>query len=100
MELRHVLKKLMKERGVSVKSLAEVTGVPLGTIKTFLSGSRPRDIRQVLAIARFFEVSLEFMFTGEDAAAEATIQGFPRELVYDGWLKVKIERAIPLKQKK
>lgn len=65
------LSKLMKDRGVSPKALSIATGVPTSTISEWSAGRDPRVGRNVIRVAQFFNVSLEFLITGEHAEQEA-----------------------------
>ena len=65
------LKRLMKERGVSARVLSQATGIPQSTLSEWSAGREPKLGDQVVKLARFFGVSLEYLVTGE--IAEATI---------------------------
>lgn len=64
MELKSVLKTLIKERGVSITHVARVTKVPLQTLHGWLQGSEPKNLRQVKAVADYFEVDLDYLCFG------------------------------------
>lgn len=64
MELKTVLKKLIKERGSPVTHVARVTKVPLQTLHGWLQGSEPKNLRQVKAVADYFEVDLDYLCFG------------------------------------
>lgn len=98
MELKSSLRRLMKERSISIRRLGEATGVPPSTIKTWLTGASPRSLEDVRAVARYFGVSMEFLVFGETDAAPQSLQELPLEEVFSGWLRVDIKRAIPLKK--
>jgi hypothetical protein len=56
-------------------------------------------MRDVRTIARHFNVSMEYLLFGEDEALPRTVDELPLEDLFSGWLKVKVQRAIPTKRK-
>ena len=91
--LRVILKKLVSQNGMNLRQLSKVTGVPQATLSSYMSGggsSKPQHIR---ALARHFNVSMEYLLFGEDS--RPSFESILTEHVYDGWLKVKIERTVP-----
>lgn len=65
MELKVNLKKLLAEKNLKVTQLSRSCGVPLQTLHNWLSGQPPRNITQVKAVARYFNVTLDFLLFGE-----------------------------------
>lgn len=93
LQLHIVLKRLMAQHRVGVRALARATDVPQATISSYLEGggsSKPTHIR---AISKYFKVSMEKLLFDEDAD-EAEIESLPLDKLFEGWLKVKIERVI------
>lgn len=81
MEIKTVLKRLIKERGVSVTHVAKVTKVPLQTLHGWLNGSEPKNLRQVKAVADYFEVDLDYLCFGIKPMAEGNkIEKFEDEI--------------------
>jgi transcriptional regulator with XRE-family HTH domain len=99
MSLSETLRTLMADKSLSIEKLAQKTGVPSSTIKTWLSGSAPRKLEDVRKIARFLDVSFEFLCFGETTEQEFIISEEHLEQLFSGLLKVKIERVIPSKKK-
>lgn len=64
MELKTILKKLIKEKGISIIHLSRATKVPLQTLHGWLHGSEPKSIHQVKKIADYFEVDLDYLCFG------------------------------------
>ena len=83
---------------MSVRALSRNLKIPQSSLNAIASGKQPGSIEQLLAIAKYFEVSVEYLVTGDDSRPP-TLADVLTEDVYDGWLKVKIERAIPSKRK-
>ncbi len=96
-QLKSILKKLISERKVTIKEVCKATKVPQATLSSYLSGggsSKPQHIR---ALAQYFGVSMEFLLFGEDSTLSLDSQ--VTEGIFEGWIKVKIERAIKVEKK-
>lgn len=63
-ELKTILKKLIRERGISITHLSRATRVPLQTLHGWLQGSEPKSIRQVKKVADYFDVDLDYLCFG------------------------------------
>lgn len=64
MQLKVILKKLIKGRGISIAHLSRATSVPLQTLHGWLNGVEPRSFRQVKLVADYFEVDLDYLCFG------------------------------------
>ncbi|MBF0361971.1 MAG: helix-turn-helix transcriptional regulator [Oligoflexia bacterium] len=64
MELKNILKKLIKERDTSIAKVSRTTKIPSKTIYNWLSGSEPKSFLQVKRVADYFEVSLDYLCFG------------------------------------
>lgn len=97
LQLSSVLRRLMKEKKISLRKLSKETGIKPSTLSGWANGVSPRDLTEVLICARHFNMSLEqFLFnTAPDAA---NLENFLTEDVFNGFLKVKIERVINTKK--
>lgn len=93
-KLDKILSKLLQDHGLSARELARQTGLPQSTLNNYLSGRGPTKPEQILAIAKYFNVSMELLLFGEDDRPP-TLNDVLTEGLFEGWLKVKIERAIP-----
>ena len=93
-----MLKSLFAEHGVSVRALSRKLNIPQSTLNSIVSGKQSGSIEQLLILSKHFGVSIEYLATGDDNRPPTLADIFTEE-VYDGWLKVKIERAIPNKRK-
>lgn len=65
-KFKTVLKELRNEKGLSQKQLAKELGVLERTISYWESGSRECDFDTLILIAKFFEVSTDFLLGLED----------------------------------
>jgi len=63
-ELKSVLKKLIKEKGITIAHLSRASKVPLQTLHGWLQGSEPKSLRQVKAVADVLGVDLDYLCFG------------------------------------
>lgn len=61
-----VLKKLMRERGISARALSKETGIPASTLSEWSAGREPKLSEATVKLARYFGVSLEYLAVGEE----------------------------------
>ena len=61
------LKKLKEERQVTYQQIADFLGVKIGTIQKYVSGIQKPSYDNLIALADYFEVSLDYLTgrTGE-----------------------------------
>jgi len=97
-KLDKILKKLIKDKGVSARQVSRDCKIAQSTLTNFLSGRGPHKPEQVLTLAKYFGVSMEFLLFGVDERPP-TIDEVMTQGLFEGWLKVKIERAVPNKRK-
>lgn len=97
-KLDKTLRKLMQDRGVSTRVLAQATGVPQSTVSAMCAGRSTQKPEHLLSLAKFFGVSIEHLVFGEDSSPP-TLATILSEEIFSGYLKVKIERLIPDKKK-
>lgn len=64
MVLKSILKKLLKEKDLSVAHLSRATKVPLQTLHGWLHGNEPKNLRQVKAVADYLGVDLDYLCFG------------------------------------
>lgn len=98
LKLHKVLKNLMSEKEISARELSRHTKVPPSTLSSLLAGGKPQKLEHILSLAEFFGTSMEALLYGVDRRLP-TLEEVATEGVFEGWLKVKIERAIPTKRK-
>ena len=70
MELKKVLKKLIKENGLTIVGLSRATKIPLQTLHGWLQGNEPKSLRQVKMVADFFQVDLDYLCFGIEQKAK------------------------------
>lgn len=90
-------KLLMKERGVTLRVISKVTGVPTSTLSEWTAGRDPKLGEPIMKVARFFGVSLEFLVTGHDPNEEA-VKGIISNIeenfttIHQGVYRVRVEK--------
>lgn len=90
-----ILKELMKQRGIGPKALGKECHIPQSTLSTYLSGEKESySPSHLLALADYFEVSIDYLLTKREKPIKS-LNSLPTESVYNGWLHVTINRAIP-----
>lgn len=98
LKLHRILKRLMEQKQISARELGRKTKIPPSTLSSLLAGGKPQKLDHVLALAEYFGTSMEMILYGSDRRPP-TIEELATEGIFEGWLKVKIERAIPDKRK-
>lgn len=80
---------------MTYKQLSDATGVKLSTTKDWANGSAPRDLSAVRTVAKYFNVSLEYLLFGEeDDRVPKTLDELPTEQIFEGWVKLRIDKPI------
>lgn len=98
LRLHQNLKDLIAERGVSAREVARACGIPQSTLTSILSGRGRHNPHQLLALCRYFGVSMEALLF-EESERPPTLEEVFTVPVFEGWLKVNVEKAIPGKKK-
>jgi transcriptional regulator with XRE-family HTH domain len=91
LKINIVLKRLMKESGETLATLAKTTGVPKSTISDWLSNRSPNPV-QAVKVANQLGVSLHYLLFGEDDAQEA-FQKIMKEDFFKGTFEISIKRV-------
>lgn len=91
------LKQLMVDQKITPVVLSKATGIPKSTLSTYLSGKKASySPDHLIAISNYFSVTIDFLLSGVESDF-ALLNTLKTEGLFEGWLKVKIERAIPSK---
>ena len=69
MEFQQRLYELRKQSGLSHEGLASLLGVTRQAVQKWESGSSRPDMDNLAALARYFNVSLDYLVTGEEQTA-------------------------------
>lgn len=93
LKLANVLKRLLKERSLSLRDLAKATNIKPSTLSGWNNGVSPRDLTEVRRCAQYLGISMERLLFDEDSSI-MSLESLLTENVFDGFLKVKIEKVI------
>lgn len=86
------LKKLRKEKGISLKELGAIIGVAESTVSLYENGKRQPDYETLLRLAEYFNVSADYLLRGESES-----ERLPEELII---LNRKAKKWSPEKREK
>ena len=94
-KIHEILKRLTDERGLNMKDLSKAVGIPHSTLATYFAGKKATyQAEHLIALSEFFQVSTDFLLIGK-ASTTKSLNGLKTAQLFSGWVKVKIERAIP-----
>jgi transcriptional regulator with XRE-family HTH domain len=98
------LNQLLIRHEMTIAAAAKLAGVSKSTLNNWLGGVRPTNFEAIAKLARVLGTSLNYLLVGEvkpdgPGISLSELLG-PSELVYDGYLKIRIERINPNGHKK
>lgn len=70
LKIAQTLKKLIKDRDLTLKEVSSLTGIPASTIQHIVNGRSVKDVSTLIKIAEGFKVSLSFLLYGKDDAPQ------------------------------
>ncbi len=95
MKLDLILKKLMKEKNLSFKQLASMSGVKRSSLQDWGQGISPRNLDDLKRVAEALNVDFSYLIFGQDAhtkqSVEDVLNSIPTKVIHSGWAKVTIE---------
>lgn len=96
-KLSGTLKRLLKEKRMSVRKAATDIGIPQATLNSIVNGRVPRRLDYVIKIAHYFNLSLDEMLLGK----KQTIDVNQLELspFFDGLVRLQIHKVSGVKSK-
>lgn len=98
-DLSKHLRALMEQSKISSTQLSKECLIPASTLSTYLSGKKASySPDHLAALADYFSVSLDYLMFGETSGA-SSLNSLLTEQIFDGYLKVKVERVIPNSKK-
>lgn len=66
MKFKDNLKDLIKAKNLRLSEISKATGIPKSTLSEWTAGREPKVSENLLKLAQFLEVTLEYLFTGKD----------------------------------
>lgn len=92
-ELRNILKKLIRDKGTTVAHLSRTTKIPLQTLHGWLHGAEPKSLRQIKTVADYFDVDLDYLCFGIIPKKEKSKIEELREEINAGIFEVVLRRV-------
>ena len=89
-----VLKKLLKDRRMTIKEVSTATSVPSSTLSEWLNNRSPKNPEHTLKVAQYLEVSLHFLLFGEEDRQEPLTK-IMKEDFFSGTFEINIKRIKP-----
>jgi transcriptional regulator with XRE-family HTH domain len=90
---------LANEKKLTVRQITNITGLSVASIHSLKNGALTTDYEALAKFAKHCGCSLDWLLTGQTSTVvgiESVFTG--KEEVFDGYLKVKVERMIPSKK--
>ena len=95
-KIHEILKRLADERGLNMKDLSKAVGIPHSTLATYFAGKKATyQAEHLIALAEFFNVTTDFILTGKPSSTTKSLNALKTENLFSGWVRIKVERAIP-----
>ncbi|MDZ4661049.1 MAG: helix-turn-helix transcriptional regulator [Pseudomonadota bacterium] len=82
---------LMKQRGLSLRELSKLSGVPPTTLNEWLSNRPPRNPVQIKKVAEALDVSLNFLLFNEEDKHDP-LQRILVEDIFSGNFQITVKR--------
>lgn len=92
------LKQTMNERGLTVRTVAEMAGVHSSVIQSWISKANPHDLEAVSKLAKALGMGFKELLLGEIETEENFETLFCEEDLFEGICKIKIQRMVPKKK--
>lgn len=89
--LRHQLKELLKQRGLTSAALAKLAAVPKTTVSDYLAGREPRKMEHIKKLAEALDVTVDNLLFGTPIAAKEPTTVELEDLIGSGWLSGQFE---------
>lgn len=86
------LRKIIKDRRLTLKEISLATGVPSTTIAEWTNNRAPKNPVQMKLVANFLEVSIHYLLFGEEDTQEP-INKILKEDFFSGTFEINIRRV-------
>lgn len=81
MNLKMNLRRILKEKDMTVAQLGRLTGIPKTTIAEWVAGGNPRDLNKLKTVAEKLETSIDELCFGVGIAkTNVTLKDFEEEI--------------------
>jgi len=99
MNLKSQLKFYLDQQKMSVLALSKQTGVANATLADWMKGKKPRDMDQVMAVAKYFKTTIDNLVYGEGFDDEEKTLDLD-DIIGDRWLSGTFEVRLRRVKKK
>lgn len=96
-KLGSILKKLLKEKRISVRKAASDMDIPQATLNQIVNGRIPRRLDYVVKIANYFNLSLDEILLGKKQTLD--INQLEMSPFFDGLVRLQIHKVTGAKEK-
>lgn len=93
-----ILRNLIEDKRVSIREVSRACSIPQSTLRSYLRGTSSHKAEHLVCLADYFGTSVDFLLSGRSQKSP-TLDEVLTDPVFDGWLRVKIERALPNRRK-
>lgn len=97
-KLGSTLKKLLKEKKMSVRKAAAEIGIPQATLNSIVNGRVPRKLDYIIKIAMHFDLSLDEMLLGKSNQS-IELESLELSPHFDGIVRLQIHKVIGIKSR-
>lgn len=98
-----ILSAIMKERGLTLKQVAQMAGVSLSVASDWTAGNTPRDLQAVHKLAKSLGVEFSSLLLGESETVREVVsisELFEENEMFDGLVRINIKRVSLRKKNK
>lgn len=97
-KLGPTLKKLLKEKKMSVRKAAVEIGIPQATLNSIVNGRVPRKLDYIIKIAIHFDLSLDEMLLGK-SKQNVALDNLELSPHFDGLVRLQIHKVTGIKSR-
>lgn len=99
---KNILREVMKARHLTLKEVADLAGVSISVVDSWLSGSVPHDLMAISNLASKLGIPFKKLLLGQSETVDAPTAVsdlFDEQDFFDGLARIKIQRLMPKKPK-
>ena len=93
-----ILRSIMQERKLTLKQMAELSGVGTSVVQNWLEGKNPHDLKAVSRLAQSLGISFKGLLMGEAETINkptTLAEIFNEQDLFEGVCKISIKRLLP-----
>lgn len=93
MHLAKNLNTLLDRRGITITRLSKEVGIAVQTLHGWLNGVEPRSLKQVLLVAKFFNLDIETLCFGDPSKTKSNVIGSHEDEIAAGIYEVVLRKV-------